>query len=107
MLPAFAMIRFFTSLALCAVTLAAPIAVPVAAQSESRALRHVVIVSVDGLRPDLVTSGRAPAMQGQMRAGSFTLQARTVDEGYTVPSHVSMLTGVVPATHGVTWDRHI
>lgn len=42
-----------------------------------------------------------------MRRGSYSLLARTVTEGYTVPSHVSMLTGVVPARHGVTWDHHV
>ena len=71
------------------------------------AVRRVLIVSVDGLRPDLLVRGRAPAMQALMRRGSYTLHARTVSEGYTVPSHVSMLTGVVPARHGITWDRYI
>ena len=71
------------------------------------AIRHVVIVSVDGLRPDLLLRGRNPHMQALMRAGSFTFWARTVAEGYTLPSHVSMLTGVVPSRHGVTWDSHI
>jgi arylsulfatase A-like enzyme len=42
-----------------------------------------------------------------MAQGSFTLWAHTIDEGYTVPSHVSMLTGTTPARHGVTWDGHI
>ena len=59
------------------------------------------------MRPDLLLHGPAPHMQAFMRRGSFTLLARTVEEGYTVPSHVSMLTGVTPTRHGVTWDSHI
>src|SRR4051812_1583806 len=69
-------------------------------------VQHVVIISIDGLRPDLLDRGDTPAIHGLMRAGSYTLQARTVDEVYTLPSHTSMLTGVVPSRHGVTWDNH-
>lgn len=71
------------------------------------AIRRVVVVSIDGLRPDLLQMGRNPNMRALIERGSFTFRARTVTEGYTVPSHVSMLTGVVPSRHGVTWDRHI
>lgn len=59
------------------------------------------------MRPDLLLRGHSPAMTGLMHRGSYTLLARTVTEGYTIPSHVSMLTGVVPANHGVTWDHHV
>jgi predicted AlkP superfamily pyrophosphatase or phosphodiesterase len=71
------------------------------------AITRVLIISVDGMRPDLLLRGHSPAMTGLMHRGSYTLLARTVTEGYTVPSHVSMLTGVVPARHGVTWDHHV
>ena len=37
-----------------------------------------------------------------MRRGWYTRSAVTVVEGYTLPSHVSMLTGVAPQRHGVT-----
>lgn len=70
-------------------------------------LRRVVIVSVDGLRPDLLLRAATPNMHNLMGQGSYTLWARTVDEVYTVPSHVSMLTGVSPARHGITWDNYI
>jgi len=36
--------------------------------------------------------------------GSFSLWARTTDVAITLPSHTSMLTGVPPAKHGVTWN---
>lgn len=79
----------------------------IAARRPVDAIRRMVIVSVDGLRPDLLARGRTPRMRALMRRGSYTLRARTVAEVYTVPSHVSMLTGVVPSRHGVTWDRYI
>ena len=78
-----------------------------APQRPVAAIRRVVIVSVDGLRPDLLLRAQPPHMRALMETGSYTFWARTVEEGYTVPSHVSMLTGVVPARHGVTWNGHI
>ena len=77
------------------------------AQAPTRLVARVVIVSVDGLRPDLLSRSRTPVIQDLLQHGSYTLWARTIDEGYTVPSHVSMLTGVVPSRHGVTWNHHV
>lgn len=71
------------------------------------AISRVFIVSVDGLRPDVLLRAQVPHIRALMQSGSYTFWARTVEEGYTVPSHVSMLTGVVPARHGVTWNGHI
>lgn len=42
-----------------------------------------------------------------MAAGSFTMWARTVPECYTLPAHVSILTGVPPQRHGIEWNDHI
>jgi arylsulfatase A-like enzyme len=69
--------------------------------------RRVLIISVDGLRPDLLLRADPPNIRALMARGAFTMRARTIAEGYTVPSHVSMLTGVTPSRHGVTWDGHI
>jgi predicted AlkP superfamily pyrophosphatase or phosphodiesterase len=65
---------------------------------------HVVIVSIDGLRPDAVQAFGASTLQRLMREGSFSLAARTVLPSKTLPSHTSMLTGVEPAVHGITWN---
>ena len=71
--------------------------------------RHVVIISVDGLRPDLLALVPTPHLHGLIQSGSYTLWAQTVDHPYvyTLPSHVSMLTGVNPDRHGVTWNDYI
>ena len=39
-----------------------------------------------------------------MRLGQFHLLARTTAVAITLPSHVSMLTGVIPNVHGITWN---
>ena len=79
---------------------AADAAAPVAAGIT----RHVVVVSIDGLRPDAIARYR-PTMLGRlMRDGLATLDARTILPSKTLPSHTSMLTGVPPDRHGITWN---
>src|SRR4051794_33017649 len=68
---------------------------------------RVVIISIDGLRPDLLITAEVPTLRGLLKAGSYTFWARTVAEAYTLPAHTSMLTGVSPQKHGVTWNDHI
>lgn len=66
--------------------------------------RHVVIVSVDGLRPEAIARDGAHTMGRLAREGAASLDARTILPSLTLPSHTSMLTGVVPARHGITWN---
>ena len=67
--------------------------------------RHVVVVSIDGLRPDAIDTYRASTLQRLMREGSYTLSGRTIDPSKTLPSHTSMLTGQLPERHGVLWNN--
>jgi predicted AlkP superfamily pyrophosphatase or phosphodiesterase len=69
--------------------------------------RHVIIISVDGLRPDAITRFRAPTLQRLMREGAYSLSARTIDPSRTLPSHTSMVTGVKPDVHGITWNENL
>src|SRR4051812_34830001 len=66
------------------------------AQQAKPSVEHVVIVSVDGLRPDMMLRTNTPVMKSMMRNGCYTMWARTTEVSITLPSHVSMLTGVVP-----------
>ena len=65
---------------------------------------QVVIVIVDGLRPDAIAAAQAPNLQRLMKAGASTLTARTVEPA-TLPAHMSMVTGLPPSRHGVTWNK--
>ena len=67
--------------------------------------RHVILVSVDGLRPDAIEEFKAPTLQRLMREGVYTLNARTILPSKTLPSHTSMLSGLPPEGHGVTWNN--
>jgi arylsulfatase A-like enzyme len=66
--------------------------------------RHVVIVSIDGLRPDAVSRFGAGTIRRLARDGRATLAARTIVPSRTLPSHTSMLTGLTPERHGITWN---
>jgi len=79
-------------------------ALPVAAAAASPQVPRVLVVSVDGLRPDALLRANAPVLRALMARGSFTMYAATTDVAVTLPSHVSMLTGVVPEKHGITWN---
>jgi predicted AlkP superfamily pyrophosphatase or phosphodiesterase len=69
-----------------------------------RVTQHVVVISIDGLRADALERFGAETLLRLAHGGSFTLDARTILPAKTLPSHTSMLTGVPPAVHGVTWN---
>jgi len=68
-------------------------------------VRHVVLISIDGLRPDAIEAAGAATLRGLVRQGAYTLEASTISPSKTLPSHTSMLTGVGPAKHGITWNE--
>src|SRR5687767_4033816 len=92
----------------------AALAVPaVAAASDTTSVRaknhvsdHVVIISLDGLRPDAIAKFDAKSIQRLMREGSYTLSAQTILPSKTLPSHTSMLTGEDVDEHGITWNTN-
>jgi hypothetical protein len=69
-----------------------------------RVTNHVLIVSVDGLRPDAIERFGATTIRRLMREGSYAPDAQTVLPSTTLPAHVSMLTGVDPTIHRITWN---
>src|SRR5689334_13372461 len=70
-------------------------------------ISRALIISIDGLRPDLLLRAKAPVIHGLMEQASFTMWARTTDMAVTLPSHTSMLTGVSPSKHGVVWNTDL
>lgn len=65
---------------------------------------HVIVISIDGLRPDAIEHFGAKRLQRLMREGAWSLEAQTIYPSKTLPSHTSMLTGVPPDAHGVLWN---
>lgn len=71
------------------------------------AIEHVVLISVDGLRPDLALRANMPILRGMLREGAYTFWAQTVAAAITLPAHTSMLTAVAPPKHGITWNTDL
>jgi len=67
---------------------------------------HVVVVSIDGLRPDAIERFATPTLQKLIHEGSYTLHATTITPSKTLPSHTSMLTGQPPDVHHVLWNTN-
>lgn len=86
------------------VTSSAP-ALPGLPQPSTSVTRHVVVMSLDGLRPDAIARFGAPTLQRLVREGSYTLAASTITPSKTLPSHTSMLTGELPDRHQVLWNN--
>ena len=72
------------------------------AQEPGRA-RHVVIISIDGLRPEfyLDDAWAAPELRALLNTGSHARAAEGVFPTVTYPNHATIVTGVRPARHGV------
>src|SRR5512139_684075 len=70
-------------------------------------VRRVLILSIDGLRPDAISLAPMPNLQKLMQSSAHTLSAQTVYPSVTLISHTSMLTGLCPAKHGVNWNDYI
>jgi predicted AlkP superfamily pyrophosphatase or phosphodiesterase len=70
-------------------------------------VRRVLILSIDGLRPELISMAPMPNMQRLMQSSAYSLTAQTVYPSVTLISHTSMLTGLCPAKHGVYWNDYI
>jgi arylsulfatase A-like enzyme len=69
--------------------------------------RRVLILSIDGLRPDAIALAPMPNLLALMQSSAYSLNAQTVYPSVTLVSHASMLVGVCPAKHGVDWNDYL
>lgn len=77
-----------------------------AARAQDAGPRHLVLVSLDGLRPEFYLDDgyAAPELRALLRAGSHARAAEGVFPTITYPNHASIVTGVRPARHGVSFN---
>ncbi len=69
--------------------------------------RPVVILSLDGCRPDALTWSRTRNIMRFAAEGSRASRAFTIPLSLTLPSHSSMLSGYDMEHHGVTWNTPV
>ena len=68
---------------------------------------RVVILSIDGLRPDAISLAPMPNLLELMQSSAYSLSAQTVYPSVTLIAHASMLGGVCPSKHGVDWNDYL
>jgi predicted AlkP superfamily pyrophosphatase or phosphodiesterase len=66
----------------------------------------LLVISVDGLRPDYITAAdahgsRIPNLRRFLREGTYAEGVQGVVPTVTYPSHTTIVTGVWPAKHGI------
>lgn len=67
-------------------------------------IKHVVIISIDGLRPDALEQADTPSLDALRAQGAYNPAAKTVLPSVTLVSHASMLGGMSPEKHGIYWN---
>ena len=65
---------------------------------------RVLIIVVDGLRPDAISAELTPHIWELAQTGAYSWAAQTISPSITLPSHTSMLSGVDFYQHGVWWN---
>lgn len=74
--------------------------------SVAQQAKYVVLVTIDGFRPEfyLDESWGMPNLRQMMQDGVYAKAVRGVFPTVTYPSHTTIITGVMPARHGVYYN---
>jgi predicted AlkP superfamily pyrophosphatase or phosphodiesterase len=75
-------------------------------EGQDRGAPRLVVISVDGLRPDYVTAAdqhgaKVPELRRFLKEGTYADGVTGVVPTVTYPSHTTLMTGVWPAKHGI------
>src|SRR5690242_9910664 len=68
-------------------------------------LSKVLLVILDGCRPDGLQQANTPHLDSLWQSGAYTWNGRTVMPSVTLPAHTSMFRGISPQKHGVKADN--
>jgi uncharacterized membrane protein len=69
---------------------------------------HVILVVIDGVRPDVLLEANTPNIDTLIAEGSYTWNTWTVTPSITIAAIPSIFTGATPEVHQVTnWDGEI
>jgi len=78
-----------------------------AVHAQSPIVNHVVLISIDGMRPEFYTDPLwpAPNLRILMKQGTYADHLKSVFPAYTYPSHTAMVTGALPARSGIAYNQ--
>jgi predicted AlkP superfamily pyrophosphatase or phosphodiesterase len=79
---------------------------PAQSSSSAKPVQHVILISIDGMKPESYTEPDAhglkiPTLRQIVRDGASSDGVQPVMPTVTYPSHTAMVTGVNPGTHGI------
>jgi predicted AlkP superfamily pyrophosphatase or phosphodiesterase len=80
--------------------------IPTITQTPQLVIKRVIILSIDGLRPEAIELAPMPNLLELMKTSAYSLTAQTTRPSSTLPAHASMLTGSCPSKHGVDWNDY-
>src|SRR5215813_966721 len=71
---------------------------------------HLIMISIDGMPPDYYTNAAAiglkvPTLMTMKLGGAYADGVEGVYPAVTYPAHTTLVTGVLPATHGIVQNR--
>ena len=72
----------------------------------AQASKHVIIISIDGLRPDFYREDKwpTPTLHKLVAGGTSADGVRGVFPTVTYPSHTAIITGAMPMKHGIYYN---
>ena len=69
--------------------------------------KKLILMSIDGMRPDGLLACKNGAAQYFMERATYCLSSRTVFPSVTLPCHMSLFYGVVPQRHGIVSNTFV
>jgi predicted AlkP superfamily pyrophosphatase or phosphodiesterase len=70
-------------------------------------MKKVILISIDGMRPDGLARCGHPFAEEVRKLGSWTQDAHTVFPSVTLPCHMSLFHSIPPERHGMTTNVYM
>ena len=70
-------------------------------------MEKVILISVDGMRPDGFLACKNPYIEEMMQKAYYTLNGQTVLPSVTLPCHMSLFHSTTPQRHGITSNVYL
>jgi len=70
-------------------------------------MNKVILISIDGMRPDGLKACKNGYLDEMMKNSSYTFNATTVFPSITLPCHLSMFHSIPPERHGTSSNNYV